>query len=57
MVHVGTNHIQRGTGILDVGEFGKEAEKLIGEVDKHCGKGCGRAGTEGGLRGDRVTKR
>ena len=33
VVYVGTNHIQRGTGILDVGEFGKEAEKLIDEVD------------------------
>ena len=39
LVHVGTNHLQRGTGFLDVGEFGKEAEKLIDEADKQCGKG------------------
>ena len=60
VVHVGTNHIQMGTGILDVGEFGKEAEKLIDEVDKHCLEGSRdvvRAGTEDGPRRDRVTKR
>ena len=41
VVHVGINHLQRGTGILDVGEFRKEAEKLIDEVDKQCGNGLG----------------
>ena len=41
VVHVETNRIQRGTGISDVGEFGKEAEKLIDDVDKQCGKGVG----------------
>ena len=29
VVHVETSYIQRGTGKLDVGEFGKEAERLV----------------------------
>ena len=33
VVHVGTSHIQRGMGFSEVGEFGKEAGKLIDEVD------------------------
>ena len=43
-----------------MGEFGKEAEKLIDEVDKQCGKWSRDvvgAGTEGGPRGDRIKKR
>ena len=44
VVRVGTNHIQGGGGgvwILDVGDFGKEADKLIDELDKQSGKGVG----------------
>ena len=32
-------HIHRGTGKLDVGEFGREAERLIEQVDRLFGKG------------------
>ena len=41
VVHVGTSHIQRGTGNLDVGMFGREVERLVEEVDRQCGKGLG----------------
>ena len=41
VVHVGTSHIQRGSGILDVGMFGREVERLVEEVDRQCGKGVG----------------
>ena len=41
VVHVGRNHIQRGTAILDVGEFGKEAEKLIDKVGEGVGMWSG----------------
>ena len=41
VVHVGTSHILRGTGNLDVGDFGKEVERLVDEVDSQCGMGLG----------------
>ena len=41
VVHVGTSHIHRGTGKLDVGEFGREAEMLVEQVDRMFGKGVG----------------
>ena len=41
VVHVGTSHINRGTGKLDVGEFGREAERLVEQVDRIFGKGVG----------------
>ena len=30
VVHVGTSHIHRGTGKLDVGEFGRKADRAGG---------------------------
>ena len=41
VVHEGTSHIHRGTGKLDVGEFGREAERLVEQVDRLFGKGVG----------------
>ena len=41
MVHVETSYIQRGTGILDVGEFEKEAERLVDQIDRQFRKGLG----------------
>ena len=34
VVHVETRYIQRGTGKLDVEEFGKEAERLVDQIDR-----------------------
>ena len=41
VLHVGMSHIHRGTGKLDVGKFGREAERLIEQVDRLSGKGVG----------------
>ena len=36
-----TSYIQRGTRKIDVGEFGKEAEKLVDQIHRQFGKGLG----------------
>ena len=36
-----TSYIQRGKGKLDVGEFGKEAKRLVDQIDRQFGKGLG----------------
>ena len=41
VVHVETSYIQRGTGKLDVGEFGKENKRLVDQIDRLFGKGLG----------------
>ena len=41
VVHVETSYIQRVTGKLDLGEFGKEDEKLVDQIDRQFGKGLG----------------
>ena len=41
VVHVETSYIQRGTGKLDVGEFEKEAERLVDQIDRQFRKGLG----------------
>ena len=41
VVHVETSYIQRGAGKLDVGEFEKEAERLVDQIDRQFGKGLG----------------
>ena len=35
------SYIQSGTGKLYVGEFGKEAERLVDQIDRQFGKGLG----------------
>ena len=41
VVHVETSYIQRGKGKLDVGEFGKDAKRLVDQIDRQFVKGLG----------------
>ena len=36
-----TSYIQRGKEKLDVGEFGKDAKRLVDQIDRQFGKGLG----------------
>ena len=56
VVHVETSYKQRGTGKLDVGEFGKEAERLVDQINRQTVwervRGVVGFDTKGGPRGD-----